>query len=983
MDGQVTDFETDANITVEELKREIESKIHVPVHRQRLIYKSKLLKEDQRLSDHITKDGEAIHLMAMSEEQARSRSGNQRESRQGAQPSAQPNAAGPGLFGQGAPHGAQGADPFSGMINGLFGNLMQGFGGVPGGGQPHTHFTTGTLDLSQLFGAPPSQSPASSNQAPSSDRRSRTHQSPVGTIHIQSTTTPIIRISSRSGSRRRSAGRESAATEENKNNRSTSGTRNTSRIALPHQHLFEANVISNELMGPGAAFPGPPLPPSNQPRNPVTLLGSYLTSLQFAMARINPYIWRAGELLQRENNIVNPIERAEAQFLVNQVGRAMEQTARALLLSAHYYRDLTLGEVPGSFRISNNPHQDFLNLNQRFCDSQFPGGASNEEAKEGSGSSSRPSGTERATRQSTFASAPTGSASSRSQPQPPHNPFGNLLQNILAPDNMNNMMGLLGNLGGAGGLNLGGAPFNVPNVSRQQPAAASAASSSQPSRDVHMASEENKEEAKGRENANREERKEQAQNRQESLNASFLNNLNNIASSGSNPLGQAFGSMLPMLSGALAGAGGNPLTQSIGSLFPESSGDSNTFIFKVLVNFSIQDLLAVMNGNYEVVTNLHPRTRDILLSDYMNGEDTPSNREAATTRIAEEVNSGIVIPEELQSHVVRGSDPLKIAKQVNKKHIKKLVDAILDIEPNPNDSSAFINRVKRLLRWWDGDFIDSLKPHFTEQLPDVLKLIRGNIEKMIRSIGDQGTQMMAGMFTDTIMQNITKTYNNYLNDKKREDEAEARELGISLDELYKRRRDSERESRMEVDNDEEPKIEEENVNPLQSSSSQPPRATHATPDREMREESKEEAKKSVEEKIEAKVEEEKDPEIKALLEEMEEDQSMLVVDPPSKKPKSRAYRALDVYYSRNIESGNSITEEKPSRSTAKDEAANILKAALKDCGFKNADIDKMLQNNEIPEEFVNHFKEVVKEEIKERKKDPEYEQGRFPELDKI
>jgi ubiquilin len=78
MDGKVTEFEVDPNISVEDFKLEVEQKMNVPVNRQRLIYKSRLLKEGDKLDQHIKKNEETIHLMAMTEEQVRERETAQR-----------------------------------------------------------------------------------------------------------------------------------------------------------------------------------------------------------------------------------------------------------------------------------------------------------------------------------------------------------------------------------------------------------------------------------------------------------------------------------------------------------------------------------------------------------------------------------------------------------------------------------------------------------------------------------------------------------------------------------------------------------------------------------------------------------------------------------------------------------------------------------------------------------------------------------------
>ena len=53
------------------------------------------------------------------------------------------------------------------------------------------------------------------------------------------------------------------------------------------------------------------------------------------------------------------MDRADAQNMINQIGRAMEELARATAATAHLFRDMQLGEAPGQFRLRNRPHPDF------------------------------------------------------------------------------------------------------------------------------------------------------------------------------------------------------------------------------------------------------------------------------------------------------------------------------------------------------------------------------------------------------------------------------------------------------------------------------------------------------------------------------------------------------------------------------------------------------------------------------------------------
>jgi hypothetical protein len=99
--------------------------------------------------------------------------------------------------------------------------------------------------------------------------------------------------------------------------------------------------------------------------------------------------------------------------------------------------------------------------------------------------------------------------------------------------------------------------------------------------------------------------------------------------------------------------------------------------------------------------------------------------------------------------------------------------------------------MKRILRWWVGDlignhlliiyYIDSLKPLFTNELQDVLKFIRFNVSKTVSNLGDSSLSLLTSIFTDTVMQKVSQAYNEYLEDKRKEDEAEAQEIGATDD----------------------------------------------------------------------------------------------------------------------------------------------------------------------------------------------------------
>ena len=116
---------------------------------------------------------------------------------------------------------------------------------------------------------------------------------------------------------------------------------------------------------------------------------------------------------------------------------------------------------------------------------------------------------------------------------------------------------------------------------------------------------------------------------------------------------------------------------------------------------------------------------------------------------------------------------------------------------------------------------------------------------------------------------------------------------------------------------------------------------------------------------------------------MESDAAMLEVDPPELAPMSNAYHALNVFHPNSINSKHPVTKKKYPKVEAKDLIDKCLRASLKKSGFKPADVDAMLKDKEYSEDMQEAYKEAAKAMIKAKKDTEDYEEGRFPNLDKI
>ena len=87
-------------------------------------------------------------------------------------------------------------------------------------------------------------------------------------------------------------------------------------------------------------------------RNPIHLLGSYLTNMSFTLQRLLPFMQRTGDLMQRESLMTNADQRFQVHGMAVKVGEALEQLALAAASTAHIYKNFELGPQPGQCRLS-------------------------------------------------------------------------------------------------------------------------------------------------------------------------------------------------------------------------------------------------------------------------------------------------------------------------------------------------------------------------------------------------------------------------------------------------------------------------------------------------------------------------------------------------------------------------------------------------------------------------------------------------------
>ena len=110
-------------------------------------------------------------------------------------------------------------------------------------------------------------------------------------------------------------------------------------------------------MGHNAHFPGPTMPQLPFDRNPILLLGSYLTNMSINLQRLLPFMQRLGDLMQRESQLTTPDSRRQTMEMAIMVGTALEQVALAAGSTAHLYKNFEMGPSPGQCRLNVNSHQ--------------------------------------------------------------------------------------------------------------------------------------------------------------------------------------------------------------------------------------------------------------------------------------------------------------------------------------------------------------------------------------------------------------------------------------------------------------------------------------------------------------------------------------------------------------------------------------------------------------------------------------------------
>ena len=95
-------------------------------------------------------------------------------------------------------------------------------------------------------------------------------------------------------------------------------------------------------------------------RNPIHLLGSYMTNMAFNLQRLIPFMQRCGDLMSRESLITNADHRHQTAELCIVLGSALEEIAKATGSTAHIYKNMEIGPQPGQFRLETQSYDEMF-----------------------------------------------------------------------------------------------------------------------------------------------------------------------------------------------------------------------------------------------------------------------------------------------------------------------------------------------------------------------------------------------------------------------------------------------------------------------------------------------------------------------------------------------------------------------------------------------------------------------------------------------
>jgi hypothetical protein len=156
---------------------------------------------------------------------------------------------------------------------------------------------------------------------------------------------------------------------------------------------------------------------------------------------------------------------------------------------------------------------------------------------------------------------------------------------------------------------------------------------------------------------------------------------------------------------------------------------------------------------------MNKKFKKVLLDKKLKGQDNPASRKQLIQTEAEKLKNFLFVPDEIKSNIYEGFEPLLVAGDSVDTHLARIMDVILDFDPDTRPDSEFIEEIKDALIYFFGDLIEELQDGFSNGMQDVVIFMRENILKLIKEGTGPEMSMMVGVLgTDTIMGIVTRNF---------------------------------------------------------------------------------------------------------------------------------------------------------------------------------------------------------------------------------
>lgn len=503
LDSKITELTVDAKIPITELKQKIKEIFNAPPEGQRLIFRGKQMKDGQTLDEHIKEDNEIIHLMFKTPEQLQA---------QAPQGQNQSNTASVN------PNPQIGTFNFMDTFNSLLSSFQNPLGAnatnsnpqgtqsqqpqQPGQGtQPQVDFQN---ILSQGLG---NMGVVFTNVRPTV---SVTAINP-NSINIPRNTNSQPQTQSTNTNQQNQNQQQSSTQFVNENNMFPIQMSENDRRYENFLRQINAN-ISNCQHTLQTNGPSVPLPLLNTTQNILTAISRSLRYYILGLQDLIPNLMRLSELLEREQLITNVDDRRKANDLMKRCGLALNDISKASTGVSKVLNSGSFGVAPnGGFvsvvsaevgaitteiSIPTNPQINTTNSNTSPSTNNTIPTQPNHTTSQ---NIPQPIPTE--TSSNTNTTPQQSTTPNQTNPSNDQNQFGNIMAQVLRPENLNSIMGMVDNIIGGGnnqGANANANPLAniVNNIMTQLDQNESNPSTIQQPQPVPSSSESNKDDIK-------------------------------------------------------------------------------------------------------------------------------------------------------------------------------------------------------------------------------------------------------------------------------------------------------------------------------------------------------------------------------------------------------------------------------------------------------------------------------------------------------